>query len=257
MLSMIAAPSARAEYRTWTSDTGKTMRAELVAADTESVTVRRESDETLLTIPRNRLSTADRDYVDDYLHDVPAPVRPPPKAPAPAVPNPDTMDRAPASTSTKGGGSYPSFLLTQAEFHEMIGPGLATLGIVILLPFIVLSIFTLRRTFDLLDFGSPRMLNVVLIRAVSLAVYALFFWVWLTAPEFRNTESKPGGDLANAMSVVLMAYVLPLFMALKMRQLTQMGVIANVVLMLTDGVITILTLMVPFCIFSFVVRRVL
>ena len=74
LITGFAAPLAMAEdSRTWTSSDGKKLEAEFLSATEENVTIRRKTDGKRFTLPLERLSEADREYVKAKLADAKRP----------------------------------------------------------------------------------------------------------------------------------------------------------------------------------------
>ena len=61
------------EAREWESSDGKILKAEFVSANERIVTIRRTSDGRRFTIPLDRISEKDRDWVKEKLEEIKGP----------------------------------------------------------------------------------------------------------------------------------------------------------------------------------------
>jgi predicted peptidase len=69
-LALAIQPNAEAgEVRTWTAADGRTLEAEFVSANERSVTLRRKTDRKRFTLPLDKISEADRNWIEEALED--------------------------------------------------------------------------------------------------------------------------------------------------------------------------------------------
>lgn len=73
VLLAVCCQGSAAEVRTWTSAEGNTIEAELITASDKEVTIRRVSDGRRFSLPLERLSEADRDWVASFAFSKPLP----------------------------------------------------------------------------------------------------------------------------------------------------------------------------------------